>query len=190
MDDLTNSSILVTGGVGCIGISIVKCFQQRYPSSRISVVDLQLPSEDQDDPRRIQGVEYYKANMIDYSAMLSVVQKVRPDVVVHTASLIPPAARKLGLFHFGEDGIKSVNVDGTRNVINAAKEAGTVKAFVFTSSADAVKGNSWEDLTNVNEDMPYPTTWDSPYAESKVCTTFHIVIPTHYLTYMNKIGTR
>ncbi len=60
-----------------------------------------------------------------------------------------------------------VNLEGTRSVLEQAKTVG-VKAFVYTSSADVVNGNSWQDLKGANEDMPIPKEFDSAYGKSKV----------------------
>jgi len=60
-----------------------------------------------------------------------------------------------------------VNLEGTRIVLEEAKRIG-VKAFVYTSSADVVKKDSWQDLKGVNEDMPIPEVFDSAYGKSKV----------------------
>jgi sterol-4alpha-carboxylate 3-dehydrogenase (decarboxylating) len=49
-----------------------------------------------------------------------------------------------------EEDFMEVNVEGSRTVLEKAREVG-VKAFVYTSSADVVKGSSWQDLVNVNE---------------------------------------
>lgn len=64
-----------------------------------------------------------------------------------------------------------MNVQGTENVREAAEAVGSVKAFVYTNSSDVVKGDSWQDLVNVNESMPIPANFDDPYAESKVRTS-------------------
>ncbi|KAK9327169.1 glycoside hydrolase superfamily [Lipomyces starkeyi] len=40
----------------------------------------------------------------------------------------------------------AVNVQGTRNVLDAETAVGSVKALDFTSSSDVLKGDSWQDL--------------------------------------------
>jgi sterol-4alpha-carboxylate 3-dehydrogenase (decarboxylating) len=55
-------------------------------------------------------------------------------------------------------------LEGTRIVLEEAKKAGA-KAFVYTSSADVMKGNSWQDLRGVDEEMPIPEVFDNPYGK-------------------------
>jgi sterol-4alpha-carboxylate 3-dehydrogenase (decarboxylating) len=64
-------------------------------------------------------------------------------------------------------------------VLEEAKKAG-VKAFVYTSSADVVKGNSWQDLKGVDEEMPIPEVFDSSYGKSKVRRWFYYVGSVEY----------
>ncbi len=68
-------------------------------------------------------------------------------------------------------------MEGTRIILEKAREAG-VSAFVYTSSADVVKGHSWQDLVNVNEDTPIPEKFDNAYGRSKVgsCCCFLSII--------------
>ncbi|CAL8582395.1 hypothetical protein XPA_008061 [Xanthoria parietina] len=58
----------------------------------------------------------------------SVLNKVRPQVIIHTASPIAMASNNSALYY-------AVNVDGTRNLLECARDLKTVNAFVYTSSA-------------------------------------------------------
>jgi sterol-4alpha-carboxylate 3-dehydrogenase (decarboxylating) len=76
--------------------------------------------------------------------MLELFQKIKPDVVIHTASP-----------HFNvplKEIMYKVNVEGTRTIIKVAQETG-VKAVVYTSSASVISDNS-TDLINADEDYP------------------------------------
>jgi len=79
------------------------------------------------------------------------------DVVFHVAA-------RAGVW--GErDDFFSINVEGTRRILEAAKAAG-VGRFVYTSSPSAVWGGSDEE--NLSEaDCPYPTKYLAIYPESK-----------------------
>ncbi len=79
------------------------------------------------------------------------------DVVFHVAA-------KAGIW--GDESIYlRINVDGTNNLMAAAKQAG-VERFVFTSSPSAVFGR--REITGLTEaQCPYPETFEAPYAKSK-----------------------
>jgi sterol-4alpha-carboxylate 3-dehydrogenase (decarboxylating) len=168
----TKLSIVVTGGLGCVGLAVTKCLLARISGAKIHILDVSLPaSRDSfsfsEEIETNPFVEYHKVNVTDYASTAAILQTVKPQVVIHTAGLVPNAARQLG---FGDAYVEKVNVDGTRNVLNAARDAG-VKAFVLTSSCDVVKRNSWKDLINVSErpdDLDETEPFDSNYPATKV----------------------
>jgi sterol-4alpha-carboxylate 3-dehydrogenase (decarboxylating) len=81
-------------------------------------------------------VTYHTGNITTASRISSLFSLVKPEVVLHAAGLIPSIAERLGLNM--EKDFTEVNVEGTRNLLEASKGGG-VKAFVFTGSADVVK---------------------------------------------------
>ncbi|KAK9350025.1 hypothetical protein V1523DRAFT_421076 [Lipomyces doorenjongii] len=160
---LDGTSIIVTGGCGQVGIAVVKHLQDQYPTATIAVLDLEKPIAS--DGRYIEKVTYYAGNITDEAIVKETFKAVKPLVVFHTAGLIPQIAKRLHMDT--ENDYITVNVQGTRNVLAAATAVGTVKALVFTSSSDVVKGDSWQDLAGVNESMAIPKVFDDPYAKSK-----------------------
>jgi sterol-4alpha-carboxylate 3-dehydrogenase (decarboxylating) len=163
-----HSSILVTGGSGQVGIAIVKELQKQSPTASITVLDLVKPEVG--DGRFMEKVTYFAGNITDESFLNKVMDAVKPLVVFHTAGLIPQMAELLHMET--EEDYTAINVKGTKIVFEAAQAVGTVQAFVFTSSADVVKGSCRQDLVNVNETMPIPAVFDSHYAQSKVLQYF------------------
>lgn len=90
-------------------------------------------------------------------------------MVFHTATVAPTAddsANKALAY--------AVNVDGTRNVIDACIASGVPK-LVYTSSASVVFDGS--DLNNVDESAPYAQKPLDYYTETKACCP-----PLHALT--------
>ncbi|KAK9344035.1 hypothetical protein V1522DRAFT_411648 [Lipomyces starkeyi] len=160
---LDGTSIIVTGGCGQVGIAVVKHLQHKYPTATIAVLDLEKPLAG--DARFIEKVTYYVGNVTDEAILKETFEAVKPLVVFHTAGLIPQIAKRLNM-HTEKD-FTAVNVQGTRNVLDAATAVGSVKALVFTSSSDVVKGDSWQDLAGVNESIEIPKVFDDPYAKSK-----------------------
>ncbi|KAK9234535.1 hypothetical protein V1525DRAFT_52429 [Lipomyces kononenkoae] len=168
---LDGTSILVTGGCGQIGIAIVRHLQEHYPTATIAVLDLEMPVAG--SSRLIEKVIYYAGNITDKAIVTEVFETVKPVVVFHTAGLIPQIAKRLNMHN--EKDYVAINVQGTRIVLDAATVVGSVKAFVFTSSADVVKGDSWQDLAGVNESIEIPEVFDNPYAKSKALAESFII---------------
>ena len=120
-------SVCITGGCGYVGAAIVRAFAELRPACKLIVLDKNP------EPRlglEKLKVEYVRADVTVEDEVVSALERVRPQVVVHTAGLVPPLseryARRL------EKIVKLVNVEGTRMVLNASKKVG-VKAFVYTS---------------------------------------------------------
>jgi sterol-4alpha-carboxylate 3-dehydrogenase (decarboxylating) len=168
---LENKTILITGGLGQVGISLIQHLQAKYATPTIHVLDLKIPLSD--SVQNIHKVTYHAGNITDQSAVSEIFEHVKPDIVFHTAGLIPQIAQRLGMDN--EESYMKVNFEGTKIVLEESRRVG-VKALVYTSSADVVKGNSWQDLKGVNEDFPVPAVFDGAYAKSKVRFLFFVLI--------------
>ena len=156
------SSVLVIGGCGFLGRHIVS--QLLEPStSKVSVLDLRTTNN------RLPGASYYDADITSPDAVRAVLEKVRPQIIIHTAS---PAAIQDSASAAQKKGAKAlyhkVNVEGTRTLVEQAGGIGGVKAFVYTSSASVVH-DGHSDLINADERWPVlraPRQKDA-YSESK-----------------------
>ena len=154
------SSALVTGGAGFVGSAIVQALFSKHPECRISILDLRLPPE----ADRLPDIGYYGVDVTSASAVTTVLQDVRPDVVIHAAGIVPPVSQRYSRKE--EARIFKVNVEGTRVVLAAARETG-VQAFVLTSSCTVVADALQYELPNVDESLP-PFARSLIYGESKV----------------------
>lgn len=76
------------------------------------------------------------------------------------------------------DAVFRVNVEGTRNVLEAAKNAGA-RGFVNTSSVTVVVDELERDFRNVDEEWPVGGAGTS-YGQSKVCTIYYPSIQFSY----------
>ncbi|KKY16963.1 putative c-3 sterol dehydrogenase c-4 decarboxylase [Diplodia seriata] len=115
--------VVVTGGCGFLGHHIVKLLGERYPTSRVSVIDLRTSTN------RLPHASYHDADITDLAALRALFATgplAGADVVIHTAS---PHA--VGV---PDEVLRKVNLDGTRNLLEAAREAG-VKAFAWAENA-------------------------------------------------------
>lgn len=135
--------VLVVGGCGFLGHHVVNVLLRDWTCT-VSVVDLRCERNRRPES---DGVEYVEADITDADKLLKVFGKLKPQVVIHTAS--PPAQASTGVT---DDLFRKVNVEGTRTVVSVCQQTG-VKALVFTSSASVMSDNK-SDLINANETWP------------------------------------
>ena len=143
----------VFGGLGFLGRSIVHQLQERHPHVQITVADLRRPT----DELRIAGVEYDEVDITVPEQVVNFMEKRKPEVVIDTIAAPFDAAMPMQ---------KKITVEGTRNLINAAKKSDSVKAFVWTSSGSVVV-NEGEEYRYGNEDLPYASKPVDEYGQSK-----------------------
>lgn len=133
---LHSSTVLVTGGSGGLASQILRLFSQ-HGCKQLHSVDLRQPS------CPLDGVEYHTGDLTDLEAMRRIFQHARPDVVIHTASPKFDTPNRI---------LYKVNVEGTKTLIQVAKEVGT-RSFVYTSSASVIS-DAKTDLKNADESFP------------------------------------
>lgn len=137
--------ILVIGGGGFLGRRIVEIALERNHS--VSVFDIKKTFDDD----RLDT--YFIGDLGAIEDLIVAFANI--DVIIHTAS--PPHGADAALYH-------AVNVQGTSNVIAAAKKAGVPK-LIFTSSASVIYNGN--DMINADEKIPYCDMHMDPYNESK-----------------------
>ena len=143
---------LVTGGAGFIGSHLAEELIRR--GDHVRVVD-NLVTGRRSNLDHLQGIEFLEGDLADLGVAQRAVDGC--DVVLHQAA-IPSVPRSV------KDPITSnrANVDGTLNVLVAARDAG-VKRLVFAGSSSAY-GNT--PTLPKHEEMPNRPL--SPYALQKV----------------------
>lgn len=152
--------VLITGGCGFLGHHLVRVLLRDWTTTAVSVVDLRCDRNRRPDS---DGVRYHEADITDPARVVALFEEIRPDVVIHTAS--PPAQ---GAAAGSDELFRRVNVDGTRNIVDASRKAG-VHALVYTSSASVASDNV-HDLINADERWPVPRgkAQTEYYSETKV----------------------
>jgi len=160
-------NVLVTGGCGFLGTAIVSALLETKRFA-ITAVDVNPPSLGSSTfPTKVR---YVRANILDLEALQKVLNEARPAIVVHAVGVYPLGAARYSLE--GKDTVFNVNVEGTRNVLQAAKECGA-KGLVYTSSVTVVLDKLSQDFKNVDESWPKGNV-DTSYGLSKVrCCHFH-----------------
>ena len=155
-------SVLITGGVGFLGTFIVEATSAQHPEWHITVLDLNLPKIPKNN------IAYEIGDVTDLASVTAIVEKAKPNVIIHTAGLVPELAGRYG--RKLRNRVFDINVNGTRNMLTAAKNAG-VEAFVWTGSCCAVTDDMRYQYPNIDERWPTSNT-SLIYGESKVSMAF------------------
>ncbi len=111
-------SVLVTGGAGFLGINLIRFLLARG----VSVVSYDLAPFDYPDVR--DDVDAITGDIRDRPTLRRAMENV--DAVVHCAAALPL---------YTPDDIYTTDVDGTRNVMDAALELGVRRAVHLSSTA-------------------------------------------------------
>ena len=145
---------LVTGGAGFIGSHVCEALIAR--GDRVRILD-NFATGKRDTAQRLQalGVEFIEGDVRSYHIVRDAVRDV--EAIIHLAAL-PSVPRSV------KDPITTneVNVGGTLNILDAAREA-DVERFVFASSSSVYGANA--QLPKSEDMLPQPI---SPYAVSKL----------------------
>ncbi len=145
---------MVTGGAGFLGTRLV----QSLLDQGIEVVVLDRVESSIQHKNLIPVV----ADLADKEALLEACEGV--DCVFHTASIIELAGG-FGVTKAYKELSYKVNVQGTQDLLDAAKKAG-VKRFLYTSS-NSVCFDS-KPITMMDSDTPYAKNLIDMYTETKI----------------------
>jgi UDP-glucose 4-epimerase len=142
---------LITGGSGYIGSRLVERLAQRENVERILICDVRPPRAFR--PK----VEFEQLDVTDKSRVRELVEREKPDVLIHLAFLLNPIHDEFRMYE--------VDVGGTQNVLEAAEHAG-VQQLLVTSSATAY-GAFPDNPVPISEDQTVRGVPDFEYARDK-----------------------
>src|SRR5919201_5085818 len=109
----------ITGGAGFLGLHLAGgLLADGHAVRTLDVVPL-------DDAELERAVDERRADIRDLGAVRALISGA--DVVVHAAAALPIQASR--------NAIRSVNVDGTQNVLSAARDAGARRVIFISSTA-------------------------------------------------------
>ena len=150
-DSNSGMKFLVTGGAGRLGTELVKLFA----SGGHGVVAFDLPGAFWDTVKSLDEVDSVIGDVTDPDVVKGVSGDV--DVVVHLAALLPPKSegnRELTI---------RVNVEGTRNIVEALKGTGGAMVFASSISTYGITGGEEPPVDELR-----PLRMHNIYSESKI----------------------
>ncbi|CAL1708960.1 unnamed protein product [Somion occarium] len=133
----TGRRYIVIGGAGFLGGWIVLHLLQRGEDPRkIRILDIRPPSR-KDLKEAARDVDFIQVDMTDADAVFKAFQKPWPATeertpeltVFHTAAVIRFFERHPDLLYLSDN----INLEGTKNIVNAARAVGA-SALIYTSS--------------------------------------------------------
>ena len=125
--------VLITGGAGSVGRQLAGMLLDQGKSVRI----FDLPFMDFAGLEGEENVEVVKGDITDAAIVSQAVFGVRG--VLHLAAILPPNSEKDRNFTF------KVNVDGTKNIVDAMRSGAPDATIVFTSSISTYGDTSGEE---------------------------------------------
>ncbi|KAL4918946.1 hypothetical protein BDW62DRAFT_55951 [Aspergillus aurantiobrunneus] len=153
-------SVVISGGSGFVGAATARAFAETHPECGITIIDLHPPGPTHVVP---DNAAFIQVDITNADAVAKILRQTRPEVVIHTAGIVPGLAERFG--RRLEKHVWRVNVEGTRNMLEAAKGSGS-NVFVYTSTCCVVTDYLEMPYPNINERWPTART-SLIYGESK-----------------------
>lgn len=151
LNKLNNSNILITGGTGLFGKSILNAliFMREYFNFEITILSRNNNSFLSNYPKyNLDFINYINGDIRNFNY-----GNKNFDYIIHAAT---PASEKLEKENPME--MYSIILEGTKNIINTAKKM-NVKKLLFTSSG-SVYGEQYQNIKSFKENYEgYPTTY-------------------------------
>jgi UDP-glucose 4-epimerase len=118
--------VLITGAAGFIGSQLMEALAVQHPEWTLIASDIRPLNQQALRP----NVESVLLDIGKREAVLAAVAQHKPDAIVHLASVVTPPPG------MGEDVLHTIDVEGTRSILQAAVEHG-VRQLIVTSSGAA-----------------------------------------------------
>ncbi|MFH8384196.1 NAD-dependent epimerase/dehydratase family protein [Kitasatospora sp. NPDC018058] len=144
--------VLVTGASGFLGSHIVDACLRAGDEVRVLVRE----GSDLSRLRTVAGIEFAYGDLRDPASLKAAAEGI--DAVHHSAGRVTDRGTRAQF--------RDENVDGTRRLMTAARDAGA-RRFVFIGSPSALMGVRDGDRLGIDESEPYPKRFLNLYSETK-----------------------
>ncbi|GEM62226.1 epimerase [Sphingobacterium faecium NBRC 15299] len=145
------TKILITGGAGNLGSSLVHTLVQRQ-NYEVVVVDNLTTGNKANLPQGYPNLKFFKCDVNIYSELAAIMQAFQFDYVLHYAAVV-------GVKRTLENPLAVLqDIEGIKNILNLSRDLGVKR--VFYASSSEVYGESTqlpqkEDITPLNCKLPY-----------------------------------
>lgn len=112
--------IAITGSAGVYGRAVIRAVRSAFPAARVLGIDRRTAG-----PAESAADDAWQGDVRD-PALADVLRTFRPDTVVHLAYAVQPDRDRAAM--------RTVNVDGTRRVLEGAAASGAVRILVASSA--------------------------------------------------------
>ncbi|KAF2680811.1 NAD(P)-binding protein [Lentithecium fluviatile CBS 122367] len=151
--DKYDDTILVTGGSGFLGSHVVDAL---IAQGRFRVVAVSR------NPTRYcnQEAQYMPCDITNHNEVAAIIEQIKPIAIIHTATPGP----------FAPEFLHRKDHAATKNLVQIATQFSSVRAFVYTGSAEAMKnvsGARGKPLSETEAILHTPSTAPSGYAHAK-----------------------
>jgi sterol-4alpha-carboxylate 3-dehydrogenase (decarboxylating) len=160
--------ILVIGGCGYLGSKLVKeLLSNDLEAVKVESVHVMSRSPTQNLHR---NATYHAGDISNYDQVSSLLEKIKPTVIFHTASPKYTSSEAL---------LRSTNINGTRTLLQSATECQSVKVFVYTGTDSAVVQSPGVRLTEEIAELYNEKSSVNPYAKTKAIADFEVRTANH-----------
>ena len=145
----------MTGGTGFLGAYVLKeLVSQGFSVRALKRSTAQLPQFI--EPEVLNKIEWVEGDILDITALFDAMQGV--DIIIHSAAIVSFSKPERSKMY-------TVNVEGTKNIVNVALDRG-VKRLIYISSVAAIGRKTTSGV--VNEKTPWEDSRNNThYAKSK-----------------------
>ena len=115
------SNIFITAGSGLLGKALLETCPNEFKLSATY-----FPNEPDSFP---ENINFFELNITNRDAVIKCIRKIRPDVIIHTAAI-----GNVDFCEKNKDISWATNVDGTKNIIEAARDCGSEIIYISSNA--------------------------------------------------------
>lgn len=169
---MTGKRVVITGGVGAIGINLTKKILESDPE-KIIILDNESSGASSFLPTD-KRIDFKKMDIADKQNIQSILNEEKADYIFHLAAHF---ANQNSVDHPYKD--IETNIIGTLNLLDASLANKNLKKFVYASSS-CVYGDS-----EVMRESDYIYPYETPYAINKYAAEMYV----KYFAHLHKLPT-
>ena len=120
-------NVFITAGSGLLGKALLETCPNKYKLNATY-----FPNKPDKFPK---SINFFELNITNRDKVLNCIRRIKPDVIIHTASI-----GNVDFCEKNKDISWSTNINGTKNIIEAAKECNS--EIIYISSNAVFDGNN------------------------------------------------